>query len=76
MNWLQHPEIYKLSAVLVLINLAALYMCFASGNFVGMFINSLFLVINGASAIGNFLIRNKRRQHLRQTLIQTTIGSD
>jgi hypothetical protein len=76
MSWLNHPDIWKISLVLFLINTVALVVCVADNNMPGMIINAIFFVFNGTAALGNYLLRHYRRQERRQFLIDTTIGTD
>jgi len=69
--------------VLTLINAAMVVVCLYTENTHGASINSVFLVVNTAGLIGNFLFRKTRvkmqedmKAERRQQLIRLTIGED
>lgn len=78
---LQHPNIWKFSAILVVLNVITLAVCIHSGNTRGITFNGFFLVINAVALIGNLLLRGYRvklqeqmKADRRQELIRLTIG--
>jgi hypothetical protein len=78
---LQHPNIWKFSAILSVINAITLTACIVNPNVVGIVINTFFLLFNLTALVGNLLIREHRvkmqeemKVTRRQELIQFTIG--
>ena len=81
MNLLEHPSIYKFSAVLTVFNTASLIVCICGGNTAGIVLNGIFLLFNLAATIGNFHLRHHRatmiedrKMERRNQLIRLTIG--
>jgi hypothetical protein len=57
---------YRLSAVLCIVNLFCLIICIASDNVPGMIINGAFLLVNTAGAVSNLRLREQRIQSRRE----------
>ena len=78
---LNHPNIWVFSLVLTILNLIALGVCIFTDNVHGTSLNAIFLLINVAGLIGNYLFRHTRikmqedeKAERRRELIRRTVG--